>query len=294
MSPFRLALTAALLAASVAAPAQAATRGGVSVEILVDGRPLDELIHEGKTYVEARRGRNYSIRLHNERGERVAVALSVDGLNSIDASHTAARDAKKWVLGPYESAEISGWQVDDAHARRFLFTSEEKSYGAWLGDTRNLGTIAAVVYQERPSAVCCTPPPRRPVPYAEDELDMRGSVREESRSRGGDGTLGRGKASSSADAPMAEAEAAAPSPRGAKKKDELAATGMGSRTRHEVQWTSFDLDPDPVANFSFRYAYRDELLSLGIDPDWASPTPAVRRRERAVGFAPEPDGACCR
>ena len=39
-------------------------------------------------YVEAMRGASYALRLTNPTPYRVAVALSVDGLNTIDARHT--------------------------------------------------------------------------------------------------------------------------------------------------------------------------------------------------------------
>ena len=34
-------------------------------------------------------------------------------------------------------------------ARQFFFTTEEKSYGAWLGKTRDLGVITAAFFRER-------------------------------------------------------------------------------------------------------------------------------------------------
>ena len=119
----------AALAGALCLPglATSASTHGVSMEVLVDGRPLRAIRTDGRTYVKARKGRSYTIRLTNETGGRVAVALAVDGLNSIDATHTSARDAAKWVLAPYETAEIKGWQVDDRNARRFVFTSEELS-----------------------------------------------------------------------------------------------------------------------------------------------------------------------
>ena len=50
--------------------------------------------------------------------ERVAVALSVDGLNTIDARHTSPWNASKWVLEPYETITIGGWQMSSERARR--------------------------------------------------------------------------------------------------------------------------------------------------------------------------------
>jgi len=297
-----------LLSASAPTPADASSRGGVSMEVLVDGRPLKELRADGRTYVEARKGRSYTIRLRNDTGGRVAVALAVDGLNSIDAKHTAARDASKWVLSPYETAEIKGWQVDDGHARKFVFTSEEKSYGTWIGDSRNLGIISAVFFAEKERSVCCVEPRidrygvegRGYGGLADEDASGVAELEEAPRSRNRAETKSSGKRAPAAEPAAGDVARSGSAGRGAvapappKKKDERAATGMGSRTRHEVQWTSFDLDPSPLATFDVRYAYRDELLALGIDPDWSPVTRDIKRRERAVGFAPDPGSSCCR
>ena len=67
--------------------------------------------------------------------------MSVDGLNTIDARQTSAAGARKWVLDPYETVTISGWQTSRTEARRFEFTTEERSYGQALGKTANFGVI---------------------------------------------------------------------------------------------------------------------------------------------------------
>ena len=100
--------------------------------VLVGGTPRQEYVHHGTTYIEALRGRDFKIQLRNPSGYRVAVALSVDGLNTIDARRTDSWSAAKWVLEPYETTEIAGWQVNDRTARRFYFTGERNSYGAAL------------------------------------------------------------------------------------------------------------------------------------------------------------------
>ena len=76
-----------------------------------DGAPQPRFAHGGRWYVEARKGREYTIRLRNPYPVRVAVALSVDGLNTIDARETTAAAARKWVIDPYETVVISGWQT---------------------------------------------------------------------------------------------------------------------------------------------------------------------------------------
>jgi hypothetical protein len=228
--------------------------GGFGLTVLVGDNPREQYSHDGTLYVEALRGASYSLRLTNPTPYRVAVALSVDGLNTIDARHSDPRSATKWVLGPYESAVISGWQVNDRTARSFYFTGERRSYGAALGQTDNLGVIEAVYFRER-----------RP-------------------------TVGRYSPRSDAEGrPLGES--AAPSAKAQQSdglSDDYAATGMGDRRRHEVESVDIDLDPEPAASVRIRYEFRPQLVKLGVLPSLTSP---LERRERAHGFSeycPEP------
>ena len=133
----------------ICANALASGTSGFGLSVLVGDEPRPEYHARGSIYVEAIRGESYALRITNPTPYRVAVALSVDGLNTIDARHTDAWSAAKWVLDPYESTTISGWQVNDQTARRFFFTGEHNSYGAALGKTENLGVIEAVFFHER-------------------------------------------------------------------------------------------------------------------------------------------------
>jgi hypothetical protein len=245
-------------------PAEAMQKTAFSMEILVDGVVLSELPFNGSTYVEALRGKEYTIRLRNHTGRRVAIALAVDGLNSIDAKTSTAEKATKWVLGPYQSVTIDGWQTSQSSARRFFFTTEEQSYGAWLGRTANLGVIEAVVFAEK-----------APLPMIESS------------------TCGK---------PGAARQSPAGAPRAAEKKsegealsDDLAATGIGRRVNNPVRRVHLDLEEKPAAHLRLRYEYRKQLVHLGVLPS-EEETDALARRERAHGFsgfefAPGPGGA---
>ena len=58
-------LSAFLLLSVLATPTEAHSRHPYSMEILVDGVPVDAHHAWGKTYIEAEEGREYSIRLRN-------------------------------------------------------------------------------------------------------------------------------------------------------------------------------------------------------------------------------------
>jgi len=126
------------------------------VDVLVDGRPLPEHYSRGRNYVEAQQGAEYELRLRNSSPDRVAVALFVDGLNTIDARQTSAWNASKWVIEPYQTITITGWQMSSERARRFYFTDERDSYAAKLGRKADLGVISAVFFRERRRAIPVT------------------------------------------------------------------------------------------------------------------------------------------
>jgi hypothetical protein len=267
---------------SMAEPA--AIENGFSVEVIIDGRPATEYAARGRRYIEALENAEYELRIHNPTGARVAVALAVDGLNSIDARHTAAWDAHKWVIEPYGTIYVRGWQMSSESARRFYFITERDSYAAKLGQASNLGLISAVFFRERrPITILpVTPAPRR-------------SEEREKDDRSGWPSSGTNNQSAPSSAPSSTGEASRDS---AKQRsvspsyypppdDESAATGIGRSVSNGVQWIKMDLDPRPAGEVTIRYEYRSALVRLGIIPrDYPRPD-VLNRRERAQGFEPK-------
>ncbi len=255
--------TVLLLRHADAAPVQDSERlarrpySNFEMDVLVNGRPLAEYYARGRTYVEALQGAEYELQVRNSSPDRVAVALSVDGLNTIDVRHTSAWNASKWVIEPYQTITISGWQMSSERARRFYFTNERDSYGAKLGQTANLGVISAVFFREQHRVVPVTP---TPYPITRDRIEPQQS----SKSRSGE---------------AAENRAVAPAP-----DDEYAATGIGRNVRNDVRWVDMDLESRPAGEVTIRYEYYSALLKLGVVPRQTS----LERREDSRGFSPEP------
>jgi hypothetical protein len=256
-------LAFAFALAAFANPAAAGT-GGFGLDVLVNGSPRPELAARGTVYVEALRGHDYALRLSNPSGTRVAVALSVDGLNTIDAKHTSASDARKWVLAPYETVVIPGWQISNATSRKFVFTGEGGSYGAALGKTEDLGVIEAVFFREKALW-----------------RETRGfSANEKEKGRRQDAAPPAAPAEESARdrSPKSSSSSPIPAP-----SDEYAATGMGSQTRFGVTRVDLDLEKEPAAVVRLRYEFRPQLIALGVLPR-DSDSSRIARRERAQGF----------
>jgi len=244
----------------LAGPLAAAEREGFSLAVVVDGAAVTEYPARGRVYIEAWKGKEFALRLSNPTSERVAVALSVDGRNVVDAKRTTSFAAAKWVLAPGQTIEVPGWQVSGATSRKFFFTETSKSYAKWLGDTANVGTIEAVFYREkrRPPRAARKDPGPEPMSEA--------------------GASGR----SEAQAPTPEAKSRA------LEADSYAATGIGQETGFPVEWVAFEEDPSPAARIALRYEFRAELVRLGVLPRGED----LFARDRANGFehdyAPDP------
>jgi hypothetical protein len=281
----RLALALVFLAAA-GRPAVAGVSdcGPYSLTVLVDGVPAPEYAARGRVYLEALRGRTFSLRLSNPTSERIAVALSVDGRNVIDAKRTSAGAAAKWILLPGQTADIPGWQISGESARRFFFTETRRSYARWLGDTTNAGSIEAVFFRERHPR-SAQPVWARPAPLDEGLRRESGNPSSENKSRDSADPADAIR-SGVAGGMSAPPEAATVAPR--RETDRFAATGIGEKTRFEIQWTSFDEDPSPAARVLLRYEFRSELVRLGVLPREDD----LYARDRGRGFereyAPDP------
>ncbi len=126
---------------------------GFRVEILNDDEGVKpETYINGRPSITASKGERYSVRLYNPLPVRVAVNLTVDGLNSISGQPSGITDGNKWLIEPYGSIIIPGWQVTGGESRRFFFTEKPKSYAKWRGDetdkdlSANCGVIGAAYF----------------------------------------------------------------------------------------------------------------------------------------------------
>lgn len=123
------------------------------VELISDEQGLlPEEWRRGKAFVTASPQERYAIRVYNPMPVRVAVNLTVDGLNTISGKPSGISDGNKWIIDPYGFITIRGWQVNSGEARRFFFTDKPKSYAKWRGErmdldlVKNCGVIGAAFF----------------------------------------------------------------------------------------------------------------------------------------------------
>ncbi len=125
------------------------------IEIVTDGKAKPVYSAGRNLYVPAGRDEVFDIRLINESDRRVAVALFIDGLNTLGRKRELPSQARKWIVDANSNATISGWQIDQDTARKFIFVGADESLAARMQYTDEIGIITASFY---PEAVVQTPP----------------------------------------------------------------------------------------------------------------------------------------
>ncbi len=125
----------------------------VSVEIVGDNRgtlPRMGGWRNSTTYIEAQRGERFSIRVRNNSGGRIALAISVDGRNIISGEKSFNRPGESmYVLNPGQTGDFDGWRSSYSQVQRFYFTDESDSYSGRMGDYSQMGWIKVAAFRER-------------------------------------------------------------------------------------------------------------------------------------------------
>lgn len=254
----------------------------VGVAIEVNGRRVP--LHAApdgsdRWYLEAREGASYAVALTNRTGERLAVVLTVDGLNAISGERESGR---MYVLGPWEQTTIRGWRTSLSDVRRFTFVDERASYAARSGKAnRKMGWIEAAVYRER----------RRYVvrPWRDDWSRSEESHRADEAAPL-PATPPATAPPVAGDAPSAKAEGmTAERSRPTRDGGPFPGTGWGPRAEDPAVVVRFDPEDAPADLVTLRYEYRRGLLALGVLPRPWPPRDRLRERDRGDGgFAKPP------
>lgn len=257
---------ASLLALLLALSAPAATvryKGYTFEARVVDGkgRRMSESRAHGHPTLYVDDGDQYSVVLRNPLPVRVGVALTIDGLNSIDGERTTPSEASKWIVEPHGSITIRGWQTGSDKLRRFVFTCQDDSYAEWketrdkASYTRNLGVIGVAWFWSQEELDWVLRPPQ---PFAE-----HGCAED---------------AVKSSPAPSCKRQRSA---EGAAEK-ERAGTGMGHKEDHSVRKVNFEFDTGMYG--------ADDVLAIYYEFARPRPTPKPfldRSPDTNDGFAPD-------
>lgn len=231
------------------------------IEAYLDrGGRMEERSRDRLPFIEAVPGEEYRVRIYNPLPVRVAANLSIDGLNSLTGKPGTPEGGRKWVIDPESWVDISGWQVSERTARRFVFTSKRQSYATWRSNSWgkdlsvNCGVIGVAYFWSQ----------RELDQYFEDNpVVIRRAKRYDAPE------MSRDMAPGARMGPATRSEAQ-PS------EEQRAGTGMGSRQSNPVHEVRFDYDRG-------MYRTRDAVvISYDFPEERHRPQPFQDR-----GFAPE-------
>jgi len=278
----RLLLTLLAVAASSACTTLPAHAVGNLVDLQVVDRSRGDVLstwrHRATSWVAGRPGDRYALRLSNRTGGRVLVVLSVDGVNVV-SGETASTGQTGYVLGPWASAEITGWRKSYSEAAAFYFTALPDSYAARTDRPDHVGVIGAAIFRER--VVVPAPRPIEPQPpVASGRLDGP-RAEPERRAQG---------AGASADASSERAATAPVSPPAMRDRESLAkaeklGTGHGEREYSPTTQTTFErAGSQPNEIVQVRYDSYANLVAAGVI---GRPQPPAAPQP-FPGFAPDP------
>lgn len=120
------------------------------VDILVNGKPVKQIAHNGRIFIVAKHGTPYEIRLKNNGTSRVLAVPSVDGLNVINGEESKS-DGAGYIINGYGSYTIRGYRTSNDEVHPFEFSTKAQSYAnkSENGDTRDCGVIGVAFHSEK-------------------------------------------------------------------------------------------------------------------------------------------------
>ncbi len=121
------------------------------LQVLVHGKPVREYQHEGRLFLEGRKGTDFTIRLKNLTQQRILAVISIDGLSIITGEDASVTDGG-YVLNARETLNIPGWSLNNDEVARFFFHKAAESYAGKSGKPRNIGVIGAAIFKEKRQA----------------------------------------------------------------------------------------------------------------------------------------------
>ena len=263
----------------------------VDVQVRVDDQPALLYFAPGRShdrhYLQAFAGRNYSLVLRNNTGQRVAVLLAVDGLNAVSGEISRLRaDEQMYVLSPWQTTTVRGWRTNLNEVRRFVFVDERRSYAERTGQANSdMGWIRVLAFREQPRLAWIQPKAH----YRGN--DSSPTPQESSRDRERESGDSRVAPPS---APQSNGKAVVPDAQDNLARGEaneggtFPGTGWGDRRQDPVRRVEFTPMRLATDHLKFRYEYDSGLRALGILPvhgDWRE---RLANRDGDAGFAKPP------
>lgn len=126
------------------------TNQNIELQALINNKPVKQWGRDGRTFIEAKVGSEYSLKVRNSNSYRVMAVVSVDGINVVSGKVATLNDSG-YIIDAFSSVEIKGYRKDLSSVGCFKFTKKKKSYAKEVtgGSTENVGVISIAVFKEK-------------------------------------------------------------------------------------------------------------------------------------------------
>ena len=293
--------------------------------VLVRGKPVTEVVHQGHTYIEGRRNSTYELQFRNNSSLPVLVVPSVDGLSVIDGN-PAGRESSGFVVDPWGSVTIPGWTVSNREAAEFVFHAQnahyhdERTYAEESGQNpRNQGVIGFLVFRQdllktlqkiRPRSAkmggpdlwergirSVSPPPQSVWDNQTTTGGWSGGSSTNVYGATADASVMNVSATSSVDSLGNIASNVSDAPDFDANKS--LGTGFGDAVDFDTQAVEFQREDNPCATFVFYYNTKQKLRKLGVPvqqfsrhytESYSSGPQAFPESPEVTGYAKPPEG----
>lgn len=224
-------------------------KSNYEVEILVNGHPVREYLHEGRYFIEARDGNTFSIKIKNNGYRRILAVPTVDGLSVMNGKEATFKSGG-YIVNGYSSITIDGWRVSNDEVRKFFFTNPSNSYAKRKGKGGNVGVIGVAVFREKETIIH----------YQNQVYGSGGSCGGQSNS------VGAGWSPQSAINILSCSTTTGSnfSGQSVRSVSQDVGTGFGESKTSQVVTTSFEEESSPDTVFELFYNSRKQLESMGV------------------------------
>lgn len=234
------------------------------IKIKVNGKPVKSYVHDGKVWVEGRKGCKYTVQIQNNTFQRVLALTSIDGLSVLTGEPASDSDSG-YIIRAFNSIEVKGFRTSDIEVSQFEFSDKEESYAVKspTGEksAQNCGVIGVRLYGEvvkqplpRPKFRPLVPPQIWQRPHWDNEHDFTPKYPDYNPYRVTCST------SSPADATANNFIAEV-------KTRSLGFCDVGTKfaesTRDEVKYVDFERG-EFLEEFLIYYASRESLIKMGV------------------------------
>jgi hypothetical protein len=126
--------------------------GLIEVSVLIEGisQPIYHRSPDGALFVAGAKGQAYTLRVKNLKFARVEVINTVDGRNTLKDEPGDTNQNKGLVFGASSSGSFTGWRLNNAQTRQFVFSDPHNSVSAKAtGSHENTGVIGFAAWREQ-------------------------------------------------------------------------------------------------------------------------------------------------